>query len=53
MEHLAETLAEVGAAPARIDEVLEALAPLRLEIVTASVEGSDEWGSQDPSGGSG
>ncbi|MDH3678768.1 MAG: group 1 truncated hemoglobin [Acidimicrobiia bacterium] len=53
LEHLAETLAEVGSAPARIDEVLEALAPLRLEIVTAPGEGSDEWGSLDPTGGSG
>ncbi|MGB5758065.1 MAG: group 1 truncated hemoglobin [Acidimicrobiales bacterium] len=53
LEHLAETLAEVGAKPARIAEVLEALAPLRLEIVSAVGEGTDEWGSLDPTGGSG
>lgn len=53
LEHLAETLTEVGAAPDRVAEVLEALAPLRLDIVTAPGEGSDEWGSTDPSGGGG
>ena len=51
--HLAETLAELGATPARIAEVLEALEPLRLEIVSAPGEGTDEWGSLDPTGGSG
>ncbi len=51
LDHLATTLTELGATPERIDEVREALAPLRLEIVTAAGEGTDEWGSQDPSGG--
>ena len=53
LEHLAETLAELGNTPERIAEVLEALAPLRLEIVRAPSEGTDEWGSLDPAGGSG
>ena len=53
LQCLRETLAEVGTRPARITEVLEAIEPLRLEIVTAAGEGEDEWGSQDPSGGSG
>ncbi len=53
LEYLAETLAEIGTKAARIDEVLEALEPLRLEIVSAVGDGSDEWGSQDPTGGSG
>ena len=51
LECLAETLAEVEATPARIAEVLEALAPLRREIVSGAHEGRDEWGSQDPTGG--
>jgi hemoglobin len=53
IDYLAETLDEVGAAPARITEVLAALEPLRVEIVHAPIEGSDEWGSLDPVGGSG
>ena len=52
LEHLSETLVSLGASPERIAEVNESLEPLRLEIVTAAGEGSDEWGSQDPSGGS-
>ncbi len=51
--YLADTLAEFGTTPARIAEVLEALAPLRLEIVTAPSDDADEWGSLDPTGGSG
>jgi len=53
LDYLAETLTEVGATPARIAEILETLAPLRLEIVRAQSEGSDEWGSSDPTGGRG
>jgi hemoglobin len=53
LDHLAETLDEVGAEAKRIAEVIEALAPLRVEIVSAPGEGPDEWGAQDPSGGSG
>ena len=53
LKHLGDTLAELGTTPARIAEVLEALAPLRLEIVTAPSDDPDEWGSQDPAGGSG
>jgi hemoglobin len=53
IDHLAATLGEVGVAPEQIAEVLEALRPLRLEIVTAPAEGADEWGSLDPTGGSG
>ena len=51
--HLADTLGEVGTEAARIDEVIAALEPLRHDIVSASAEGSDTWGSEDPSGGSG
>lgn len=53
LDHLAETLAELETTPARVAEVLEALEPLRLEIVSAPSEGSDGWGSTDPTGGSG
>jgi hemoglobin len=53
LENLAESLVEVGNTPARIAEVLDALEPLRLEIVSAPPEGSDEWGSAGPTGGSG
>ena len=53
LDLLAETLTELGTASTRIEEVLEALEPLRVEIVSAPGEGSDEWGSQDPAGGSG
>jgi len=53
LDHLKDTMAELGATPSRITEVLEALAPLRLEIVSAAGDGPDEWGSQDPTGGSG
>jgi hemoglobin len=52
LDHLAETLAEIGVSTARITDVLGSLSPLRLEIVSASAEGSDEWGS-NPTGGSG
>ena len=48
--YLNDTLTELGAPPGRIAEVLEALAPLRLEIVSAADDGSDSWGSQDPTG---
>lgn len=53
LQHLGDTLAELGAAPERVAEVLKALAPLRLEIVSASSGDPDEWGSTDPTGGSG
>jgi hemoglobin len=53
LEHLNETLTELGATPERIAEVLEALEPLRLEIVSAASGDPDEWGSTDPTGGSG
>jgi hemoglobin len=53
LDHLTETLAELGATPARTAEVLEALAPLRREIVSALGESPGEWGSMDPPGGSG
>ena len=51
LECLAETLAEVEAAPERVAEVMEALAPLRVEIVSAAHDGPDDWGSVDPTGG--
>lgn len=51
--YLAETLAELEATPERIAEVLEALEPLRHEIVHAAGEGPNRWGSSDPTGGSG
>ena len=51
--YLAEILAELEVAPARTAEVLEALEPLRAEIVSALDDSPDEWGSTDPSGGSG
>lgn len=53
LEHLSETLVQVGATPDRVAELLETLSPLRPEIVSAAGDGPDEWGSQDPSGGSG
>ena len=53
LEHLTKTLADLGTTPERTAEVLEALAPLRAEIVSAPGDGTDEWGSLDPSGGSG
>ena len=53
LDHLKETLAELGTAPARITEVVAALEPLRLEIVSAATDGVDKWGSLDPTGGSG
>ena len=53
LEHLAESLAELGATSERIAEVLEALAPLRNEIVSAAGDTPDKWGSLDPTGGSG
>ncbi len=53
LDHLTETLTEVGVEAERIAEVIEALTPLRSEIVSAASEGPDEWGAQDPSGGSG
>lgn len=53
LDHLNATLAELGVTPARIAELLEALDPLRLEIVTAPSGDPDEWGSRDPTGGSG
>lgn len=51
LECLAETLEESQATPERIAEVLEAITPLRVEIVSAAHSGPDEWGSQDPTGG--
>ncbi len=51
LEHLAEALRELGAQRDRIERVLGALAPLRVEIVSAAQAGPDEWGSQDPTGG--
>ncbi|MEM7286165.1 MAG: group 1 truncated hemoglobin [Actinomycetota bacterium] len=51
LEHLAETLADLGTDADRVAEVMDALAPLRVEIVSAAVAGPDEWGSQDPTGG--
>ena len=51
--HLGETLAEYGVAAERVTELVEILDPLRLEIVSAAGEGGDEWGSQDPAGGTG
>jgi hemoglobin len=53
LECLAETLSEIGTTPERIADVLGALAPLRLEVVSAPGDGADEWGSLDPTGGSG
>ena len=53
IDHLVETLDELGTTPARIAEVRAALEPLRVEIVHAPGEGSDAWGSLDPTGGSG
>lgn len=51
LRYLAETLAEIDVTPDRIAEVLEALEPLRRDIVSAAGEGPDEWGSSDPPGG--
>lgn len=53
LDHLAETLAEIGISTDRIDDVLAAIKPLRLEIVSAAPEGTDEWGASEPVGGSG
>jgi hemoglobin len=53
LDHLAETLVEIGTSTDRIDDVLGALKPLRLEIVSAAPEGTDEWGASEPVGGSG
>jgi truncated hemoglobin YjbI len=51
MEHLAGTLAEMGAEPSRMEQMLASLEPLRAEIVSAPGEGPGRWGSLDPSGG--
>ena len=51
--HLGETLTEYGVAAERVTELVEILDPLRHEIVHAAREGRDEWGSQDPAGGTG
>ena len=51
MEHLAGTLAEMGAEPSRMEQRLASLEPLRAEIVSAPGEGPGRWGSLDPSGG--
>lgn len=51
LKYLAETLAETGQTPERIADMLEALEPLRVDIVSALGEGADEWGSSDPPGG--
>lgn len=53
LAHLVEILTELGAATERVAEVLEALDPLRHEIVSAAGQGGDKWGSEDPAGGSG
>ncbi len=54
LDCLAGALADLGATPARRTEVLDALAPLRLEIVHAHGDGVDEFGcGVDPPGGSG
>ena len=53
LDCLAGALADLGITPARTDEVLAALAPLRLEIVCARGDGSGEFGCYDPPGGSG
>ena len=51
LEHLAQTLTDLGAPADRIADAMETLAPLRVEIVSAAHAGPDEWGSQDPTGG--
>lgn len=51
LEHLAATLSDLGTANDRVSEVMDALSPLRVEIVSAAQAGPDEWGSQDPTGG--
>lgn len=51
LEHLASTLEDLGTAAERVNEVMDALTPLRVEIVSAAHAGPDEWGSQDPTGG--
>ena len=51
--HLREVLAEIGVGAARVTELVATLDPLRHEIVSAAGEGPDEWGSQDPAGGTG
>ena len=53
LHHLGEALGEVGASDEHVAEVLEALDPLRHEVVHAPAAGGDDWGSQDPAGGSG
>jgi hemoglobin len=53
LDCLAETLSELGFEAARIAEVLGALSPLRLEIVSAPPADSDAWGLADPPGGRG
>lgn len=53
MEHLQTTLTELGVSSERIDSVLEALSPLRREIVAAPGDGPDDWGTMDPTGGRG
>lgn len=52
LDHLADALSDLGTPPDRCAEVLESLAPLRLEIVTAIGEDATPWGF-DPPGGSG
>lgn len=49
--YLAQTLGELDLTQDRIDEVIAALDPLRQQIVVAVSDSSDEWGSQDPTGG--
>lgn len=50
LEHLQEALSELSIAPERIAGVVEALQPLRLEIVTAAADSADEWGAVDTGG---
>lgn len=51
--HLRDTLVELGVASEQIDDVIEAISPLQVEIVSAAHDGPDEYGSVDPIGGSG
>jgi hemoglobin len=53
LDRLVESLADLGATPARSAEVIEALAPLRFEILSARGGGPEALGSCDPPGGSG
>jgi len=43
LDHLVETLTELGFEPSRIAEVRRSLEPLRLEIVSAPPIGLEDW----------